>query len=302
MSGRVTRWLGEKRLTIFSLLAVDRATSCDVTLIEGCHQQIFIPFQDSQTSNTLQQTMMMHSRLSLTAILMLTSTASAFAPSRNQGKASFVTLSETPHSLEFLRENFQKAIGIAILGSVLAFHVPPASAYLSPHGKQESCSRLSVVYAIQIDWRASVKDNSLPSIQLSEAIKTLDFSLPSYDKIASSKASVANVDGLAVEPLEQDDPKPVKVVKAKKVPQNEGEPRSTGSGVMTNFLPSMSKKGPLVAATTRAPKEKKVDAPPRKTAAESIEEKKQEKITILDMSLPSYQDSTAVKEKSAFAF
>jgi hypothetical protein len=146
MSGRVTRWLEEKRITIFSLLAVDEATSCDVTLIEGCHQQIFIPFPDSQTSNNLQQTMMMHSRLSLTAIMMLTSTASAFAPSRNQGKVSFITLSETPHSVAFLRENFQKAVGIAILGSVLAFHVPPASAYLSPHGKQESCSRVSLSY------------------------------------------------------------------------------------------------------------------------------------------------------------
>ena len=160
------------------------------------------------------------------------------------------------------------------------------------------CLCVSLLLYLTDDWYL---DNSYPTLLLSDTIKTLDFSLPSYDKIANSKASVANVDGLAVEPLEPDDPKPVKVVKEKKAVSNDGE---TSSNVMTTFLPSMSKKGPLVAAmtTTKAPKEKKVNAPPRKTAAEAIEEKKQEKITIVDMSLPSYQDSTATKEKCAFAF
>jgi hypothetical protein len=119
------------------------------------------------------------------------------------------------------------------------------------------------------------------SVYVSEVIRTLDFSMPSYDKLSDAKASVANVDGLAVEPLEQEQaPKP---------------------SVMSSFLPSMSKKGPDIVSEKKDPKEKKVEAS-RKSAMELIEDKNDEKITIVDMSLPSYTDSTASKIKSSFSF
>jgi len=165
--------------------------------------------------------------------------------------------------------DFTQAFGILVLGTVLTFHVPTASA------------------ASSLAFQSS-------SLQVSEAIKTLDFSMPSYDKISNYKASISNVDGLAVEPLEQEEVKPEKVTKAK-------APAKEGGSFASGFLPSMSKKGPMSVSANKPAKKMKVEAP-RKSAAELIEEKKQEKITIVDLNLPSYQESTAAKEKSAFAF
>jgi hypothetical protein len=95
----------------------------------------------------------------------------------------------------------------------------------------------------------------------------MDFSMPSYDKLSDSKASVANVEGLAVE-----------------------------------LVPSSSKKGPDIAMEKKEPKEKKADVPRKSAVAEAIRDKNDEKITIVDMSLPSYTDSTASTGKSSFSF
>ncbi len=117
--------------------------------------------------------------------------------------------------------------------------------------------------------------------------------MPSYDKISNAKASVETVDGLAVEPLSGQEVRtqPIK----DKNQGTEGEQPSIAAGL----LPSLSKKGSLAAK--KAPKEKKADAP-RQSVADVIEQKKQEKMIIVDTSLPSYQDSTATKDKGIFAF
>jgi len=120
---------------------------------------------------------------------------------------------------------------------------------------------------------------------VSDAIRTLDFSLPAYDSISSSKASVETVEGLSQEYAQKKEP-------AAAIAKKRKEPKvSSGSNPMASMLPSMNKSNtkaskPKPAPAARAPpKEKEERAPAVKT---------------MDLSLPSYSDE-ARKEKSIFS-
>jgi len=98
-------------------------------------------------------------------------------------------------------------------------------------------------------------------------------SLPSYGDIAASQG--ANLETLKVAPTGG----AVRKVKEE------------GGGMnISSLLPSMNKKGP-------AEKKEKVK---KETVLKEKEEKINEKIKIVDMDLPSYEGSTAIKERSAF--
>lgn len=116
---------------------------------------------------------------------------------------------------------------------------------------------------------------------LADEIKTLDFSLPSYDAISSSKASVETVEGLAEKYATQEE-KPAPRAKAPKE-------SSPGSNPMANVLPSMKK------SNTKAPKPKPAPLPREKKE----KEEREPVIKTMDLSLPSYDAGT--KEKSIFS-
>lgn len=120
-------------------------------------------------------------------------------------------------------------------------------------------------------------------LTLADDVKTLDFSLPSYDSISSSKASVETVEGLAQEYKEEKTPRAPKAKKAPKADGDNGNP-------MASLLPSMNKgpanKPKAKSATTSKP-------PPRQ------KEEKAPVVETMDMSLPSYESTS--KTKSVFS-
>lgn len=120
---------------------------------------------------------------------------------------------------------------------------------------------------------------------VADEIKTLDFSLPSYDSISSSKASVGTVKGLAEEyKSEKDAPKGMPRKKTK-------EPKSSSGGgnPMASVLPSMNK------SNTKKPK-------PEKAAKVAPKEQEEKPLGVetMDLSLPSYSAGSG-KEKSLFS-
>lgn len=88
----------------------------------------------------------------------------------------------------------------------------------------------------------------MPTIQISEKIKELDFSLPSYDDIKSYKASTENVESLTIKTT------PIKPgsLGLSTASSTGVDPTSSASddvgnsvnSVMSSLLPSLSKKGP----------------------------------------------------------
>ena len=128
---------------------------------------------------------------------------------------------------------------------------------------------------------------NVPALTVSDEIKTLDFSLPSYDNISSSKASVENVDGLA---QEYKPSQATKAPRAKKEKKPDGAP---GSNPMAKVLPSMSK-GP--ANKPKAAKSAPASRPPPKE-----KEERGPVVETMDLSLPSSSGSTAGREKSVFS-
>lgn len=122
------------------------------------------------------------------------------------------------------------------------------------------------------------------ALTLSEAIKTLDFSLPSYDAIASSKASVETVEGLAEKYAAPETPrgmprKPKPVAK-----------ESSGDNPLSAVLPSMKK------SNVKKPKAAK----PASQEATEKEDTDSVGVETMDLTLPSYSFSSG-KEKSIFA-
>lgn len=112
------------------------------------------------------------------------------------------------------------------------------------------------------------------SMQLSIEVKTMDMSMPSsYDAIAGAKSTGESLS----KEIERTGAMPTNKV------QREGE----GPSLVSNVLPSMNK------SKKKAPKEKTAKMQVEK------EDKKFEKITIVDMDMPSY--SAPAKEKSAFS-
>lgn len=120
------------------------------------------------------------------------------------------------------------------------------------------------------------------STTISDEIKTLDMSLPSYDSISSSKASVGNVDEL----VEKYNPEPSTPGMARKKKEKEGG----GGNPLGSVLPSMNK------SMTKKPKSKSATA---KSAAKEKEDKAME-IKTMDLTLPSYS-ATQEREKSVFS-
>jgi len=121
---------------------------------------------------------------------------------------------------------------------------------------------------------------------LADAVKTLDFSLPSYDAISSSKASVETVQGLAETYATPAAPRGLPK-KSKPEPKE-----NSGKSPLAAVLPSMNK------SNTKKPKEGE-----KSTAKESNRKKDEEaRVTVetMDLSLPSYS-AGAGREKSVFS-
>eukprot|EP00543_Licmophora_paradoxa_P008792 CAMPEP_0202458572 /NCGR_PEP_ID=MMETSP1360-20130828/26462_1 /ASSEMBLY_ACC=CAM_ASM_000848 /TAXON_ID=515479 /ORGANISM="Licmophora paradoxa, Strain CCMP2313" /LENGTH=191 /DNA_ID=CAMNT_0049079177 /DNA_START=202 /DNA_END=777 /DNA_ORIENTATION=+ len=161
-------------------------------------------------------------------------------------------------------------------------------------------SRTQSVSALEYEGASS-------SLNLAAEIKTLDFSLPSYDDLSDAKASVENVEGLAVEPLKENTPPDVVTKSKNKTKQpKEAKKKSSGGGGpdLSGILPSVGKqsaedrkkaqteRAAIKAAAAAAAKEERE----QKAAAASVDN-----IKTVDMSLPSYSDSTFAKDKSVFS-
>jgi len=132
---------------------------------------------------------------------------------------------------------------------------------------------------------ATVTANPSSSMYLSDEIKTLDFSLPSYDAVNTLKT-----DGKALGV--EDVPEPSAKTK---LPKKKKEASSGGSNPMASVLPSMNKSGPKKKA--KQPKEAAEKAKkPQKEAPAPKEE-----YETMDFGLPSYSESTGAKQKSVFA-
>lgn len=148
---------------------------------------------------------------------------------------------------------------------------------------------------------------SSSSVNIAAEIKTLDFSLPSYNDLSDAKASVQNVDGLAVEPLQKEEKAaPVSAPKKKREKKTASSPSSPD---MTSVFPSMGKvsaedKKKLQAKKVAAKAASKAEREEKAAAIAAAKEEREDKaaaITAVDMSLPSYSDSTTTKDKSVFA-
>jgi len=114
------------------------------------------------------------------------------------------------------------------------------------------------------------------SISLSEEVKLLDMSLPSYGSISDPKAKQEAIKG--VEP-ESD--------------------KKASSGIIS----SKKKAGGILASTSSSKsKPPKKEKPKVAVDNDDVQEKKeQSKIATVDMSMPSYSDNVTAKEKSVFA-
>ena len=122
--------------------------------------------------------------------------------------------------------------------------------------------------------------NAMPTVSsstmiVSDKITTMDFSLPSsYDDLSEPTASASNVEGMVQEYA----PEPAK-----------GGGGGGGGGV-GNFFSKEPKE--------KKPKESK---PKKEKPVKEEKEEKGPKYEIVDMGLPSYSDSTEVKDRGAFA-
>ena len=101
----------------------------------------------------------------------------------------------------------------------------------------------------------------VPTIQIADTVKELDFSLPSYEDIKSYKASAENAKSLTVQP-KPFDPKSISLRTSSPSAQatNEESTATTAnddsasattssSNPLGSILPSMSKKGPKQKVT-----------------------------------------------------
>jgi hypothetical protein len=102
-------------------------------------------------------------------------------------------------------------------------------------------------------WKTSHTDarfldvKVVPTIQVAETIKELDFSLPKYDDIKSYKASAENVESLTIKvsPIKPGSLGLSTASSSGVVPSSASDDDSNPvNSVMSSLLPSLSKKGP----------------------------------------------------------
>lgn len=195
--------------------------------------------------------------------------------------------------------NNRNAAFTRILSSKLEMskEVPPASKSETSRRAFASSTFASIMITCgSVDNAFAQGYESLPSIQVSEQIKTMDFSLPSsYDSIKSSKSTT---DILLDVPDEET--KASAAVSAKKK-------KSVGIPSLDDGSSKKEKKVKTkeVTSLNGGSNKKEKKAKTKEIVKEDPEEKEKvvnQKITIVDMELPSYGDSTKGKEKSVFAF
>lgn len=128
---------------------------------------------------------------------------------------------------------------------------------------------------------------------MSEEIKTLDLSLPSYDSINTLKSSAETERGLGVEnpslPEEKAKTRPAKTVSSKSKDSGNGNPLGA-------VFPSMNKS----VAKKSKPQNSEKTAKPEK-GGNGIFGGQDDDIKTMDLSLPSYADGIKTKEKGMFA-
>lgn len=199
----------------------------------------------------------------------------------------FCTVSVRAFSPAARSDHGQRALRESALRSV-----PPSkdfcgrggSAKTTQQQQQHQQQRREFVATLGAFVAGSVVSGAKPAH--ADDIKTLDMSLPSYDKASSLKA---DAQALGVE-------EPVEPVKKKAAApkKKKGEAGSSGGGGMLgNVLPSMNKSGPTAKKGAK-PKEDK----PKKAKPEPAPKVEYE---TMEFGLPSYSESTEKKGKSAFA-
>ncbi|KAL3893238.1 MAG: hypothetical protein SGARI_008298 [Bacillariaceae sp.] len=123
-----------------------------------------------------------------------------------------------------------------------------------------------------------------------DEIKTLDMSLPSYGAINTLKSGADTDKGMGVEaPIE---PVGKKAKPAKKKAASGGG--GGGGNPLGNVLPSMNKS---VGKKPRNTETASAERPAKRVK----EEKEEDEIKTMDLSLPSYSEGTQAKDKSAFS-
>jgi hypothetical protein len=163
------------------------------------------------------------------------------------------------HHDEF--DNLQHALGVfAIAASIVLCNPAISVAGVYPTGS----SNIS-----------GISSAGSSTIQIAEAIKVLDMSLPSYGDIASPKASLDAIKGV--------------------------EPEKESTTTATSVLP---------AKKTAGSKKTKPDKKSKVMISESVEnaadsskndKKEQDSMKYVDMSMPSYSESATVTKKGMFA-
>lgn len=175
--------------------------------------------------------------------------------------------------------------------------VPPASKSETSRRAFASSTFASIMITCgSVDNAFAQGYESLPSIQVSEQIKTMDFSLPSsYDSIKSSKSTTDILLDIPDEETKASAAVSAKKKKSVGLPSLDDGSSKKEKKVKTKELTSLN------GGSNK--KEKK--AKTKEIVKEDPEEKEKvvnQKITIVDLELPSYGDSTKGKEKSVFAF
>eukprot|EP00591_Stephanopyxis_turris_P006312 CAMPEP_0195530902 /NCGR_PEP_ID=MMETSP0794_2-20130614/34022_1 /TAXON_ID=515487 /ORGANISM="Stephanopyxis turris, Strain CCMP 815" /LENGTH=215 /DNA_ID=CAMNT_0040662523 /DNA_START=138 /DNA_END=785 /DNA_ORIENTATION=- len=207
-------------------------------------------------------------------------TVNAFNPSfiRNIRNGNPVTRMVKDYSdkSENLKNNF--ASFTAVIATAFAINVGVADAAFTPQ------------------FLATTSFDS-SSIEIADAVKTLDFSMPSYGEIKDPTKTI-----IGVEIQKDEETRERKKAESKSKFQSQTKPEKAekdSSGVTVNMF-SKSKSQEAEKADKIAAKERKLAAKAKADA--EAEAKKNEKIEIVDMALPSYSDSAVTPgKKGAFS-
>mmetsp|Transcript_3577 Transcript_3577/g.5465 ORF Transcript_3577/g.5465 Transcript_3577/m.5465 type:complete len:265 (+) Transcript_3577:2-796(+) len=215
------------------------------------------------------------------AICSSLSTAAAFAPTRFSQPAAATSTSTQQLNLskDMNMADILRPFGTLAVAASLAFSPVSASAQ-DLH---------------QYDTSSSI-DSSITSssMQVSETIKVLDMGLPSYGDISAPKSSTNAIKGTEAE-KEKEGAKSTSVLPTKKA----GSPMfPTGSAKEKKEKAPSAKAEKKQAA--KAEKKQAAAAAPVEIKKEK-EDKKDENVKFVDMSMPSYSDNASGPKKSAFA-
>jgi hypothetical protein len=114
------------------------------------------------------------------------------------------------------------------------------------------------IFSLCFIFRKYEHTQTVPTIQIADNVKELDFSLPSYEDIKSYKASAENAKSLTIQP-KPFDPTSISLRTSSSSVQSTNEEvtaatanddsTSTSSNPLNSILPSMSKKGPKQKAS-----------------------------------------------------